>query len=30
MIKVEDLKTVETAEAPQLAATDLREIDVSK
>jgi hypothetical protein len=27
---VEDLNTVETAEAPQLAATDLREIDVSK
>ena len=30
MIKVEDLKTVETAEAPQQAAIDLREIDVSK
>jgi len=27
---VEDLNTVETAEAPQLAAPDLREIDVSK
>ena len=27
---MEDLNTVETAEAPQLAATDLREIDVSK
>lgn len=27
---MEDLNTVETAEAPQLAATDLQEIDVSK
>lgn len=27
---MEDLNTVETAEAPQLAVTDLREVDVSK
>jgi hypothetical protein len=30
MIKVEDVNRVEMAEAPQLAETDLREIDVSK